>query len=274
MFELKSWKVPSVFSARVYALPFIFCLGLLSRGHHNNAILLFTLVAIGFFALHYAFRVFACAKRIWDKIPEKFHWYRKKVFWLITALVVFVSNVSARNTVANVFHMPANDFPNTTKVMTLFESAGIWLFVGMVISSVLFLIKFGKIGCLVISSEVARMGSLLWAMLGQDSSSLARFEDEQHRKGLAVVGDIARNFALLVVLGLCLFLGPGPSVLWTNVVKWVAYLDDYDPATSYPGLDRVDHDPTTRVIADSNGTVSIARVRGLEVIVDPPSPKR
>jgi hypothetical protein len=161
--------------------------------------------------------------------------------------------------------LPAKDFPNTTHVITILASFGIWLFVAAAILSILVAAKFIEIIYLIISSRGASIISMVSGVWGQDSSSMERFENEQNRKGFSVIGDLAGAFTLLT---LCLIVGFGWLTFQQKLVKWVAYYEDYLPATSYPGLDGALHDPSARVVFHDNGVVSAAHIRGSEVMVD------
>jgi hypothetical protein len=90
-----------------------------------------------------------------------------------------------------VLHIPAKDFSEKTHVITLFASFGIGFLVAAAFLLILTAIKFVEIGYLILSSHGVRLGSVISGLWGQDSFSLERFEDEQKRKGFAVIGDLA-----------------------------------------------------------------------------------
>jgi hypothetical protein len=110
MLELKCRTAANVLHALGFASLIFFCgLGLLRRGHHSSAFLLFPWITFGLFALGFSLRIVAYAAGIWKGIPKRLYKHFWKIgtgiFGIASSVVIFLGATVARNSVVNVLHM-------------------------------------------------------------------------------------------------------------------------------------------------------------------------
>jgi hypothetical protein len=272
MFASKCRQTAEVYSRLGFAsLITLACLVFVSRGRYSAAVHSLGFAALGFFTLFETLLYIAFATERWKKLPEKI---RKHPWKILTAIAgvnavvaAYLSGPVARDVIMNALHRPARYFPKTTALMTAFAGVGIWLFILALFALLpVVIVHFGNIVYRFVASHGARMGSLVWGLFGQDPTRLDRFGSEQERKGFTVVAHLAGSTTLVMLF---LFLGSSELAFQKHLVKWTAYVEDCVPIAGYPALAEADHDPSARVVIDDNNPVSIAHIRGSDVVVDP-----
>jgi len=185
------------------------------------------------------------------------------------AIVVFITAVPARLTVSAALKLPAQDFELAVALMTGALYLPMWVLIASLI-----LLSVASV-LVLYASIVAMLRVYLLTGPVQFFVDASRWREGYERWLVAVRAHAQRYglraleaFTLALALSVMSAAVIGYACKQSAIVRWVAYLADFQGMDRYPCMADVVHSKDGRVRLHENGVVSVARPKGFDVDIE------